>query len=291
MVAIASLQEPPPRPRDFRAERPGPPIGEILAHPTLRERPDVQLARVVEGEIIPRLMLAHLAADRGEASAGDLVIGSRTLEAFARMTLTSDASTLTGYVEALVEGGVALEDVYVDLLMPVARRLGDDWNEDLISFTDVTIGLGRLQQVVRAFGRYLPTGSAEGAPSGCFVSAPGEQHTFGLMLLEDGFRRAGWRTCLDVSARIESAVGAVAETAFDVFGLSAVSDVEPTVLADVVRRVRQASRNPAVFVMVGGRVFAEAPELADRVGADASCQCLASALCIAREAVKPHAAA
>ena len=43
--------------------------------------------------------------------------------------------------------------------------------------------------------------------------------------------------------------------------------------------------------MAGGRVFAEAPELAGSIGADASCDTLASALCIAREAVKPHAAA
>ena len=285
MVASASSLGAAHVPHAFRADARRP------AHPSMglapRDRSAAQLARVIEGEIIPRLMLAHIAAHR-EASE-ESAIGPRTLEAFARMALTGEASALEAYVETLVEGGVALEDVYLDLLIPVARRLGDDWNEDVISFTDVTVGLSRLQQVVRAFALRLPAGADPGAPSACFATAPGEQHTFGLMLLEDGFRRAGWRTQLDVSARRDTAVEAVADGWFDVFGLSAVSDVEADTLAAAIREVRRASRNPALFVMVGGRVFAEAPGLAASVGADAFCESLASALCIGGEAIKPRA--
>ena len=246
MVAMASTQARYSSPQGLRAEPAGPASRAMAAHPALRDGADAQLARVVEGEIIPRLMLAHFAVRREEPRSSASVIGPRTLEAFTRMALTSEASTLAAYVEALVQGGVALEDVYVDLLMPVARRLGDDWNEDEISFTDVTVGLSRLQQVVRLFSRSLPTAGPElGAPSACFATAPGEQHAFGLMLLEDGFRRAGWRTCLDVSARLETAMEAVGEAWFDVFGISAVSDVEARTLAEAIRRVRHASRSRA----------------------------------------------
>ena len=208
------------------------------------------------------------------------------------MTLTSEAHTLTRYIETLVEGGISLEDVYIDLLIQTARRLGDQWNDDEISFTDVTIGLSRLQQVVRNFGERCTAHDADGqAPAACFASAPGEQHVFGLYLLEDGFRRAGWRTCLDTAATCQSCIDTVADDWFDVFGLSASSDATLDVVASTIEQVRRASRNPGLFVMVGGRLFSDVQDAAAQAGADASAITAAHALSIADEAVKARALA
>ncbi len=192
-VADAEALPPPPRsttPLDF-------PV------PPRRERSAADLARMIESEIIPRLMLAH-GPDAGSQAPPGGAVGPRTLESFARMTLSSEAHALSAYVETLIQGGLSLEEVYVDLMIPTARRLGDDWNEDVISFTDVTIGLSRLQQVVRTLGHSIPARDAdEDAPSAYFVPAPNEQHAFGLFILEDYFRRAGWRTWLDTAATRE----------------------------------------------------------------------------------------
>lgn len=246
-----------------------------------------ELARLVEGEIIPRLMLAH-----APAAQAAVVVGQRTLEAFTRMTLSSEAPALTAYVEALIAGGLSLEDALVDLLAPAARRLGDEWNEDEISFTDVTVGLGRLQQVVRALRVGHPTRAPDpDAPAACFVTAPGEQHSFGLSLLEDHFRRAGWRTWLDTAATREDAARTVATGWFDVLGLSATSDTSLELIASTVARARAASRNRRLFVLVGGRLFDEDSRLAEVVGADAGCATAGEALSLANDAVKPAALA
>ena len=260
--------------------------------PPRPERSSADLARIIEGEIIPRLMLAHGAPGEGAVGETAPSVGSRTLDAFARMTLSSEAHTMTAYVEALIQGGLSLEEVYVDLLIPTARRLGDDWNEDFISFTDVTVGLSRLQQVVRTLGHSIPTRDADGeAPSAYFVTAPNEQHAFGLVILEDYFRRAGWRTWLDTAATCEEAVRTVRHDWFDIFGLSATSDTPTEVIATTIAQVRHASRNPAVFVMVGGRLFIDNPALANVVGADAASQTAGDALLIADKAIRPAALA
>jgi hypothetical protein len=48
--------------------------------------------------------------------------------------------------------GVSQEEI-VDVLIPaIARRIGEDWCADRTSFADVTIGVGRLQQLVREIG-------------------------------------------------------------------------------------------------------------------------------------------
>ncbi len=259
--------------------------------PPRPERSSADLARIIEGEIIPRLMLAHGQPEEG-APAPPASVGPRTLEAFARMTLQSEAHILTAYVETLLQGGLSLEEVYVDLLIPTARRLGDDWNEDYISFTDVTVGLSRLQQVVRTLGHSIPTRDADGdAPSAYFVPAPNEQHAFGLVILEDYFRRAGWRTWLDTAATREEAVRTVGHDWFDVFGLSATSDTPTEVIVSTIAAVRRASRNPGLFVMVGGRLFIDDPTLAAVVGADAASGTAGDALLIADKAIRPAASA
>ena len=260
--------------------------------PLKRERSNADLARMIESEIIPRLMLSHSPPGAGPAPQPVGSVGPRTLEAFARMTLASEAHALTGYIETLMQGGLSLEEIYVDLLIPTARRLGDDWNEDFISFTDVTIGLTRLQQVVRTLGHSIPTRDAdEDARSVYFVPAPNEQHAFGLVILEDYFRRAGWRTWLDTAATGEDAARTVGHDWFDIFGLSATSDTPADVIASTIAQVRKASRNPRLFVMVGGRLFIDDPALAGVVGADAASVTAGEALSIADNAINRHASA
>ena len=258
--------------------------------PARRDRSNADLARMIEGEIIPRLMLAHSPPESDDSAQSAAAIGPRTLEAFARMTLSCEVHTLTAYVEALIQGGVSLEEVYVDLLIPTARRLGDDWNEDFISFTDVTIGLTRLQQVVRTLGHSIPTRDADAnAPSAYFIAAPNEQHAFGLVILEDYFRRAGWRTWLDTLATRDEAARTVGHDWFDIFGLSATADTPIEMIAATIAQVREASRNPNLFVMVGGRLFIEEPALATAVGADAASETAGDALIIADKAIRPLA--
>lgn len=267
------------------------PRSSVLGFPVRpkRERSKADLAQMIESEIIPRLMLAHR-PPTGAPEPVVATVGPRTLDVFARMTISSEAHTLTAYVETLVQGGLSLETVYLDLLIPTARRLGDEWNEDEISFTDVTIGLSRLQQVVRNLARRFPTREAEpGASSACFVPAPGEQHTFGLCMLEDGFRRAGWRTWLDTGATGEDAAAAVALDWFDVFGIGATSDLPIEAIASTIAHVKTASRNRDLFVMVGGRMFAEDAGLATVVGADAAAFTAADALYVADGAVRARA--
>jgi methanogenic corrinoid protein MtbC1 len=251
-------------------------------------RSSLDLAGMIESEIIPRLMMAHRrAADPEPEAAGSGDIDLAVLNLFMGMALSAEADAMVALVERLVNAGLTLETVYVDLLIPTARRLGEEWDQDRVSFTDVTIGLGRLQQVVRTLGwKRPPQEPEEEAGAALFVPCPGEQHTFGLMLVEDYFRRAGWRTWLDASASTADAVETVRRGWFDVVGVSATADTEAEMMARTISRIRRASCNPQVFVLVGGRVFSETPELANDVGADAAALSGQDALRIADKAIR-----
>ncbi|MGT2486179.1 B12-binding domain-containing protein [Methylobacterium oryzae CBMB20] len=54
------------------------------------------------------------------------------------------------WVRALLEEGLSLDALLLDLFAPAARRLGQLWEEDEADFLDVAAALGRLQSLTRS---------------------------------------------------------------------------------------------------------------------------------------------
>ncbi len=245
--------------------------------PALRSPSAAVLARTIEGDIIPRLLLAHrrLSWSPGCEKGGALDrIDEQRVDAFALMTVRRDVGVLLDQIGALLGRGVALDEIYLDLLAPVARRLGTMWEEDSCSFTDVALGLCRLQQVVHELSSKTPrAGEQNGAARrALFASAPGEQHTFGLIVINEFFRRAGWRTWSECHASQQELLTLVRTRWFELVGLTVSCEENLAHLPDFIMSLRRVSQNRAVGIMVGGRVFMEQPELAIRTGADATAQ-------------------
>jgi methanogenic corrinoid protein MtbC1 len=233
-----------------------------------------QLFKTIETEIIPRLMLAH-GPEAGCPVLPD--VGSdgpdaRTVAEFTRMVVEQDGEVAAAYVEALRAQGTPLETLYLKLITPAARRLGELWEADLCDFTEVTVGLWRLQQVLRGLSPAFRE-EAHAVPTGqriLLVPAPGEQHVLGLIIVGDYFRRAGWDVWGEPPATSDDLPGVVRNESFDVVGLSVGCEVRVDVLAEEIRAIRKASRNHGLVVMVGGPLFTKYPELVAAVGADAT---------------------
>ena len=88
------------------------------------------LIQVIEGEIIPRLFLAHRHRPQQRAYAGDPKLWTEVLggdEIFANLFLGGHTADIVGRLQALVDNGVPRQRVYVDILAPIARRLGTFW--------------------------------------------------------------------------------------------------------------------------------------------------------------------
>ena len=232
--------------------------------------PPIKLSRMIEAEIIPRLLLAHLPEQSGPDTSPQPAPSTTDVIDFTRLVLEEGVEALLAHVEAVRARGCSLDSVLLDLFAPTARLLGDMWSDDLCSFTDVTISLSRLQQAMREL---TATSNADslGMPHGRILLAPvpGDQHSFGISMLEGFFQRAGWDVCGGggTMARREL-VGLAATEWLDVIALSLSSDILYDTLQRFIRALRRASRNPAVFVMVGGRYFLDHPESVAVVGAD-----------------------
>lgn len=239
------------------------------------------IASTIEFEIVPRLVLAHRTGFTAGASAGlgdalttglDWRPGTEQVAEFSQIVLSRDVSDAFSYIEGLRSRGTSLEAIYLDLLAPSARYLGDLWEEDLADFTAVTVGLWRLQQIVRDLGSSFVQESDQREQGRRLLLAPGmgEQHSFGLFMVGEFFRRAGWDVWAQGASTSDELVEIVRREWFAVIGLSVACESHLEGLASVILRLRRASRNRSVGIMVGGRAFSEHPEFVALVGADAS---------------------
>jgi methanogenic corrinoid protein MtbC1 len=259
------------------------------AWPERGARQGASLAKMVEREIIPRLMLAHTALSaRPESTAdADLALDDGAADTYARMAINGGEDSLVGFAQALLLRGVPIEAVYLDLVVPAARRLGQYWDDDSASMGEVAIGLSRLHQVVRALSWQAPVDaeSDEVSRSALFAAGRGERDTLGLFIAEDLFRRAGWRTSIETAMAREGLAETVRSHWFDVLQLGVGRDMRLGDVAETVGAIRQSSLNKGLFLLVSGRMFDERPELAAGVGADATARDAGEALLIAREAL------
>ncbi len=254
------------------------------------------LARVIEGEIIPRLLMAHRAGE-GAAAAGTngpptVAIPDGFADRFAHETLREEASALMVRVDSLVARGVTVETIYLNLLAPAARQLGEWWEADACDFVDVTMGLWRLQEIVHALAAFDP-GRAP-VPGlerrALFSPMPGEQHGFGTLLVEEFFRRSGWTTWSAMPSAVPELLGLTAGRRFELIGLTVTLDRHVEQLPSLIRAIRATSSNPRMAVMVGGRVFTDQPALAAEVGADGTASDGLTAVAVAERLILAHVA-
>ncbi len=229
-----------------------------------------QLVRAIEAEVIPRLVEAHRPDASTLPTPGHEAPTEAEILAFVDLALGRESAPVFAHVDAMLASGCQVETIFMDLLAPAARHLGYLWEIDRCDFTEVTVAVGRMQQVLRdlspAFGSVVEY--PVDARRILLAPAPSEQHTFGLSMVADFFRRAGWEVVGGTGGPQADIGEQVAAEWFDVVGFSVGSETRVDWLKAAISAVRSASRNTAVSVMVGGPVLTVRPSLAEQVGAD-----------------------
>jgi methanogenic corrinoid protein MtbC1 len=225
------------------------------------------LTTIIEREIIPRLLLTH--DDRLDAAKAESEPAVRLDSVqLTRLVLSSEPiEKIMDQLQLLLDGGTTLQKIYLDLLAPIAGRLGEYWTEDRCTFIDLTLALSRLHWLVREVGRR--NGEAIYQPPQkrriYLAATPGEQHTFGLVMIEEFFLHAGWEMAHDHTTTDQSILQAIHTHDVDVVGLSIGNRELFGPLQDLIAMAGRASSNRKVKIMVGGRLFKEHPDLVDKL--------------------------
>lgn len=233
-----------------------------------------RLVYTLEAQVIPRMVRARSPTTAIPCSSPSTCPGDcgRCVGGLVELLLAGDAHSTREYLDGVQAQGVGLEALYLDVLAPAARHLGELWDDDRCDFTEVTLGVGQLQLALRE--RSMPP---RDEPADCLhrrrvllAPAVGEQHTFGLLMVAEFFRLAAWDVWGGPLASRGELHSLVHREWFDVVGLSLSCDRTVENASADIEAIRAASLNPEVGIMVGGPEVMAHPELMHAVHADAT---------------------
>lgn len=245
-------------------------------------------------------LLSQVLRDRLDAEAGALVVRWIEVAIHAVASTPVDvpvADAVTGrrigasamlayqYTQALLRGdrlvasrlvidaagsGMAVGDIYLDVFQESQYTVGRLWE---IGSVDV----GQEHFCTNATGAVLAqmypllcdASQDEVGHSAVVASICGEQHALGARMVSDFFEMAGWSSyCIGADSPIEAIVSVLRSRQPDVLALSATVDALGARVRETIQTVRRLPDLAQVRIIVGGRVFQQAPDLWRMVGAD-----------------------
>lgn len=246
------------------------PVARTPAHgaPTLRD----DLRATIENMVIPRLAIAQCLlpdAQRPEAQLkrGRVLPTLSEVDLLARIAAQPDLDGAFELSLEMLRAGLSLETLLLQLIGPAARRLGSDWEEDIRSFADVTVGLGTLHELMHMLARrdardaigspassHTPAGTILVHKSALLVPGPGEQHTLGLYIFAELLRHSRWTVTLETNIPNSGLLQLVRSQSLDMVGITVSSHERFAEVAKLIQRLRRASQNQAMRVVLGGPV-------------------------------------
>jgi methanogenic corrinoid protein MtbC1 len=256
--------------------------------PPQHDRIQSILSRIVQAEIVPQLVLgdksALLASRRKPVAPDDADVRSEPAvpdaqpahptqadrDRFEVIVLYSDTFDCFSFVSALREQGVSLPDIYLGLFQPVAEHLGQRWDEDSLSFVEVTRAIGQMETMVRTLGSNDKGHHPIDAAHRILLASPRhEQHALGMLIVSQLFQMEGWG--VEGGSQLvagEELQDMVRDEWFGVVGLTASSEEGARRLKSVIDELRKISMNESISVIVGGHAFVGHPGLSEEIGAD-----------------------
>jgi methanogenic corrinoid protein MtbC1 len=280
--------------RGDRGFKPGHDVsyGDVASrHPSGRHRSDTGAGLGVEPPDVTDEWLRHTIERKRARLLQVSVLQRERIEEFVEMLFDEDSDRCRDMLQEALEEQGDIQKVVDVLLEPAARIVGENWCTDDCDFLKVTLAVSRMQRLFRRMASESPPAAMPDLSRCALLTpAPGEQHTFGLAIVDDAFRRAGWEvdSCLcDEGAEMFRLVAA---NHYQMVGVSiSVERLLPDLL-EVSQKLRDRSRNKSIVLIAGGSMVMQNPQGAIDAGFDLLGVDAASAVALAEMVVASHAA-
>ncbi|WP_296424631.1 B12-binding domain-containing protein [Yoonia sp.] len=171
--------------------------------------------------------------------------------------LSAQSAACAVAIREAVSAGTCPEDIADFYIPELARRMGDAWSRDALGFASVTIGVSRLQAMLRDLGpSWAGDSSADaGAPSIMLVVPHDVHHTLGAMVLAGQLRRKGFSVRVVLGANPEDVTCRMQRTKFHAVFISAAPCETWEALRRLVGVVKTAT-DQSPPVVIGGSLLA-----------------------------------
>lgn len=190
------------------------------------------------------------------------------IERFCTALLSPDEEAADRIILNVTRDAVDIETIYLGYIAGASRRLGKLWEQDQLSFVDVSLGTGRLYRIIRGLRFAIAPVLLDGRPRtpALFVLTPDETHTLGIEMAADLFRRDGGDADVCIGKTHDEVLSLAESRHYGVIVLVAHSDrVIPQLLQlSVALRIAQ----PLTPIALAGNLVEAAPQMQEMVEAE-----------------------
>jgi methanogenic corrinoid protein MtbC1 len=190
-------------------------------------------------------------------------------EAYLQALLDTDLDRARRVLDDAVARGMAVGDVYLEVLQPTLYEVGRLWSHARISVAQEHLATAATQSAMARLAESLADGTRRVRPGTALVACVSDElHAVGGRMVADFLEADGWRVVFlgQVTPGQDLAALAAEQGAEAVLLSAALADRVPRV-AEVVASLH--ALDPAPYVLVGGQAFGGSAERALRTGADA----------------------
>ena len=188
-------------------------------------------------------------AQAPKVGANDPGIPQDSLAQFCAALVQPHPEAALDFVQSRRAEGMTRHEVYLGYIAAAARQLGEGWDQNRFSLTEVTIGSGHLYALMRALRAEAQARPAYDARKcALFAVVPGEDHGIGITVAADLFREAGWEIDLQLATDHAGLLARAERTLPPVVGLSLSSAVRVPALARLVLALRLALPHAVIGV-------------------------------------------
>jgi methylmalonyl-CoA mutase cobalamin-binding subunit len=243
-----------------------------MAQTTQAARPQDRGSRDVDALAGRALHLVARGGDGREPGPQPDAEGRDLLHRLVAAVCEADPGHRDAIMAEMSAAGISPDEIIDSYIPEAARLLGEAWCEDRASFTDVTIGVARLQGLLRELGdrRGDALSDARGSfdsPRIMVIVRQDSFHTLGALVAGAQLRRMGLSVRM-VIGESDSEITMLARTRdFDMIMLSAAGCEDLALLGKLVKKIRVAC-SEATPIVLGGPILEAGPIAKTSIGVD-----------------------
>ncbi len=191
--------------------------------------------------------------------------------------LEMEAEPLKAFFRDWIAKGLDIESFYLDVIPLAIRSLHEKWEEDQVSFLDVTRATWSIKHLLLELSPdFIKPDAQSFVPQlnrfqAFICTSPGSEHTLGPLLVSQYLQRKGWLVWPGIDHTEKAVLELVSKNWVDLFCVSISVSSDIPRLQSWIQKVRSKSKNTSIQCFVGGPLMALEPQLVSQIGADAGC--------------------
>lgn len=166
--------------------------------------------------------------------------------------------------------GASIDYIVLELIPEIARRFGKQWEDDSLSFADVSMGVSKLERVIHKLDYLFQANQLDRQQNKAILISgfPGSQHSLGSLIFANFFTFCGWQVHRPNQVNMDSIAYGVSSKILQAIAISVSTNEQLEQLPNLINLIRQKSQNPKIIVLVGGPLYNRAPDAFDHIPAE-----------------------